>query len=160
MVDLGHEVQFIVQNHLFRPKKTNYKIHLLKYPNGEKQEDSPKIRVDKEKIVSSSRGYKYFGQKEVSAIEHYARQINRILTLEKPSIVFGESTALHELITIDLCKGLNILYLNPSSCRYPPGRFSFYKYDKLVERPIELTLLLLHTQTNIPTYIVFTYKKK
>jgi hypothetical protein len=34
-------------------------------------------------------------------------------------------------LTIQNCKALNILYLNPSTCRYPVGRFSFYKYDTL-----------------------------
>ena len=45
----------------------------------------------------------------------------------KPDLVFGESTLFHELLVINACKSRGILYLHPSSCRYPTNRFSFYK---------------------------------
>lgn len=35
------------------------------------------------------------------------------------------------MLTINNCKNREILYLHPSSCRYPKNRFSFYKYDTL-----------------------------
>ena len=51
-------------------------------------------------------------------------KIKEILEEINPNIVYGESTAFHELLTILNCKRKDILYLNPSSCRYPKGRFS------------------------------------
>src|SRR5690606_6216258 len=62
---------------------------------------------------------------------YYNDEINKILINIKPDFVFGESTAFHELLSIYNCEKLGILYLNPSSCRYPIGRFSFYKYNTL-----------------------------
>ena len=49
----------------------------------------------------------------------------------EPDVVFGEATLFHELLTIEFCKEADILYLHPTSCRYPNNRFSFYLFDTL-----------------------------
>ena len=77
------------------------------------------------------RQFNHFKQKDSSYFYYYNQKIKEILEEIKPNIVCGESTAFHELLTILNCKRKDILYLNPSSCRYPKGRFSFYKYDTL-----------------------------
>ena len=67
---------------------------------------------------------RYFGRMDACVIRDF-------LEKERPDVTFGESTAFHELQTIDLCRELSIPYLQPSTCRFPPGRFSFYRYDTL-----------------------------
>jgi hypothetical protein len=57
-----------------------------------------------------------------------------MITSLRPDLVIGEATLFHELITASLCKQTDILYVNPSTCRYPTGRFSFYLYDTLVPK--------------------------
>lgn len=49
----------------------------------------------------------------------------------KPDIAFDESTLFHESLVIEQCRKSGILYLHPTSCRYPPNRFSFFQYDSL-----------------------------
>ena len=90
-----------------------------------------KVRFDLSKIIKSNRGLNYFGIKKDYFIYNYHEIIDDFIENYNPDIVFGESTNFQELITISACKKRNILYLNPSSCRYPSGRFSFYLYDSL-----------------------------
>ena len=53
------------------------------------------------------------------------------------------------LLTIKICKEKNILFLHPTSCRYPSGRFSFYKYDTVQPYLGSNELLPLNNATNI-----------
>ena len=125
---LGHEVCFLIQNHRFTPPIG--KSFKMPYPN--KNITSKKsARFNLDKIIESNRGLNFFGIKSDSFIYHYHEIIDKYVKSYNPDIVFGESTTFHELLTIYSCKHQNILYLNPSSCRYPSGRFSFYLYDTL-----------------------------
>ncbi|WP_445386345.1 capsular polysaccharide export protein, LipB/KpsS family [Robiginitalea sp. IMCC44478] len=87
--------------------------------------------INLESIIQSDRQQNFFDNKNNDYFTYYSLKIEKILKEVKPDFVFGESTAFHELITVELSKTLNILYLNPSTCRYPTGRFSFYMYDSL-----------------------------
>lgn len=122
----GHEIVFIVQNHRFHP--ANGKTIVLPYPR--KKDLSAPCAADNELIVSD-RNINYFGHRSTGHYSYYRRVIGELLEKEQPQVVFGESTAFHELITIDLCKSLSIPYFQPSTCRFPVGRFSFYRYDTL-----------------------------
>lgn len=122
----GHEILFIVQNHSFRP--TNGRAIVLPYPH--KTELANPGEADLE-LIRSDRNINYFGHHSTGHYAYYRRLISDCLKKEQPQIVFGESTAFHELITIDCCKNLSIPYLQPSTCRFPVGRFSFYRYDTL-----------------------------
>ena len=122
----GHEIVFIVQNHRFHP--VNGRSVVLPYPR--KDELSDPCEADLE-LIRSDRNINYFGHGSTGHYGYYRRVIGECLNREQPQIVFGESTAFHELITIDLCKRLSIPYLQPSTCRFPVGRFSFYRYDTL-----------------------------
>lgn len=124
----GNEIFWIVQNHRFIPKEGDvFKIPYLKKG----------MRIDKKvshgmiKIIGADRGLRYFGISSDDYLFYYRKQIEDILDKVVPDIVFGESTLFHELLTIDCCKLLGIPYLHPTTCRYPTGRFSFYKYDTL-----------------------------
>ncbi|MCK0108287.1 hypothetical protein MWU58_03210 [Flavobacteriaceae bacterium S0825] len=120
----GHDIYWIVQNPNFIP--TSGKIITIKYP--------PKsVKVNKEvnldNILISDRQLNYFKKEDTSYFYYYYQEIKNIIQEIKPNFVFGESTVFHELLTIKICKEKDILYLHPSSCRYPSGRFSFYLYD-------------------------------
>ena len=108
------------------------RIHFIKYP---KNNISYNIKNDIEEIIKIDRQINHFQKKDKSYFYYYDEKINDLLLKIEPDIVFGESTAFHELLTINNCKKLNIKYLNPSSSRYPKGRFAFYENDTL--KPFE-----------------------
>lgn len=123
-----HQIYWLVQNHIFIPSFSNVKK--LLYPN-----EKYKNKVydnDILKIISSNRGINYFGIKNDDFIFHYRDQINQYLEDINPDVVFGESTLFHELLVINACKRKKILYLHPSSTRYPKNRFSFYLNDSQI----------------------------
>ncbi|MGB0357157.1 MAG: hypothetical protein ACPGC2_00365 [Flavobacteriaceae bacterium] len=122
-----HEIYWLAQNHCFAPNTKN--TFTIPYPKRRHQKQVNSI--DLNDIITSDRQQAFFGKKRKGYFYYYYSEIDKYLDQIKPDVVFGESTAFHELITIQLCKEKNILYLNPSSCRYPSGRFSFYKFDTL-----------------------------
>lgn len=124
----GHEVCFLVQNKRF--KSNIGRNYIMPYPKND-GEFKNKIRFDLSKIIKSNRGLNFFGIKNDYFIYYYHEIIDDFIENYDPDIVFGESTNFQELISISACKKRNILYLNPSSCRYPNDRFSFYQYDSL-----------------------------
>lgn len=124
----GHEVFFVVENHLFKPSHQN--VYVIPYPRQRDlvvSESHPEFA----EIKRSDRALNYFGLSSEDHYLYYYTQLKRIVEKVNPDIVFGESTAFHELLLIEICKQKEIPYLHPSSCRYPIGRFSFYKYDTL-----------------------------
>ena len=123
----GFDIHFLIQNDHFLPK-LKVKKHIISYP---KKTISYSKNEAIELIIASDRQQNHFKKKDQSYFYYYHNQIDQVLQQVKPDVVFGESTAFHELLTINLCKQNDILYLNPSTCRYPLGRFSFYKYDTL-----------------------------
>lgn len=126
--ELGHDIFWIIQNKEFNVNEsfTKYTIPLppKKMKNYEKD-------LDVEEVIKVDRQYNFFNSKSTSYFYYYNEKIEEILERVQPKIVFGEATAFHELLLINNCKKRNILYLNPSTSRYPTGRFSFYKYDTL-----------------------------
>jgi len=129
LIKSGIDVCFLIQNRNFLPKK-KFEQHVIPYPKKIVEDCSPAIEAI-ENIIKSDRQQNHFNKKSKSYFYYYYRKIDRVLDEVKPNYVFGESTAFHELLTIALCKKKSILYLNPSSCRYPIGRFCFYKFDTL-----------------------------
>lgn len=121
-----HEIYWIVQNPKFLPQTGD--IYPIPFP-------SKKTKINKDidlsYILESDRQQHFFNKKDTSYFYYYHDKINTIIQRLRPDIVFGESTAFHELLAINICRTLDILYLNPSTCRYPVGRFSFYQYDTL-----------------------------
>ena len=124
----GYEIHFIIQNKEFLPKG-NFTNHIIKYPSSINYTFNTDPEV--EGVIKSDRQLNHFNKKDVSYFYYYNDRISEIIDRVNPNLVFGESTAFHELLTINNCRQRNILYLNPSTCRYPVGRFSFYKYDTL-----------------------------
>jgi len=126
-----HQIFWIVQNPEFSPVVGE--VNVIKFPKNDINEDEVKsnLEIDFEGIIQSDRQQNYFKKKSTNYFYYYAKQIDEIITKIQPDFVFGESTAFHELLTIEICKKNKILYLTPSSCRYPVGRFSFYKYNTL-----------------------------
>lgn len=128
LVKDGHEVCWIVQNHLFKP--TVGEVWTIPYFKGSYSKNKT-YDTETIKIISSNRGLNYFGIKSDDFIFYYRDEISKIIEVTRPDIAFGESTLFHELLIINECRNRNILYLHPTSCRYPTGRFSFYLYDTL-----------------------------
>ncbi|MEG1738007.1 MAG: hypothetical protein RR137_06385 [Odoribacter sp.] len=128
LIEDGHEVFFVVENHSFKPVGGN--VYVIPYPTKTDLAASSGSQIFVQ-IEKSDRAINYFGLKNSSHYSYYFKKIEQYIVDIKPDIVFGESTAFHELLTIEICKQLNIMYLQPGSCRYPAGRFSFYKYDTL-----------------------------
>ncbi len=124
----GHEIHWIVQNKQFLPSG-DFNNYIINYPSD--KINTFKRDEDVEEVIKSDRQLNHFNKQDTSYFYYYNQKIGEYLKKLQPDFVFGESTAFHELLTINNCKKLNILYLNPSTCRYPIGRFSFYKYDTL-----------------------------
>ena len=125
----GHEVVWLIQNREFIPKMRS-KICVIPYPKKGKSIAQKDGEI--EDLIKSDRQFNHFGRNNVIHFYYYYYEIKKLMDEESPSIVFGESTAFHELLTILYCKRKGVLYLNPSTCRYPVGRFSFYKNDTLI----------------------------
>lgn len=123
----GHEVHWIVQNPVFAPDLPN--IHTLPFPTTRDLCDSGNHPLYA-RISKSDRAIIYFGR-DNSHYAHYHKHIQRILDLVGPDVVFGESTQLHELLTIEECRIRSIRYLFPTSTRYPPGRLCFLNEDSM-----------------------------
>jgi hypothetical protein len=124
LVKAGHEIHWIVQNKWFKPSFDN--VHYIKLPR------KLDLLYDQTYVnIENKDRYSYIYKNRVLHYKYYSEAIEKALLSIKPKLVFGESTLFHELLTIDLCKQHNILYLHPSTSRYPPGRMSFYKYDSL-----------------------------
>lgn len=121
---LGHEVYWIVQNPKFLPTIGN--IQIIEYPSKPIKVDT---KTNLDSIINSDRQLNFFKKKDTNYFYYYYHEIENLVEQIKPNFVFGESTAFHELLTIKICKEKDILYLHPSSCRYPSGRFSFYLFD-------------------------------
>ena len=121
----GHEIHWMVQNHFFKPSFGN--IVVLPYPKKVKltKEYTPEIK----KIIQGNRGINYFGIRSDDFIFWYEKEIENAVEKTQPDLVFGEPTLFHELLVINACKKRNILFLHPSTTRYPNNRFSFYLYD-------------------------------
>ncbi|MDN5215671.1 hypothetical protein QQ020_26575 [Fulvivirgaceae bacterium BMA12] len=126
----GHEIHWIIQNDFFQPKnKSN--LHIIEYPKKYSVDKQKPIDASMQKIIDADRQLNFFEHGNIDHFFYYDEEINRILKKINPDLVFGESTVFHELLTVKNCKALGILYLNPSSSRYPAGRFSFYEFDSL-----------------------------
>ena len=122
------KVSWIVQNHMFKPKIGD--VYQIPYPKKKQLnwKDTPEYV---QKIMESDRQLNFFGKEDFDYFNYYSKKIEEIILKLNPDYVFGEATVFHELIAVEVCKIKGIPYLNPSTCRYPTGRFSFYKYDSL-----------------------------
>lgn len=129
LTEQSHDIHWIIQNKMYRPSLGN--LHLLGYPSNANFLPVSKLPHFLKKIATSDRLANHFGVTNFNHYIYYLNGIERIIDRVKPDVIFGEATQFFELILIEVCKKRNILYLNPSSSRYPQNRFCFYKYDTL-----------------------------
>ena len=128
LMSQGHEISWLVQNHLFAPVDLP-RVNCIPYPKASKPGKSVEpCRF--QHLAQVDRGIRYFGGSS-GHYAHYAHHIARILDAEQPDVVFGESTQFHELITIALCRDRGIPFLHPAATRIPHGRISFLVGDTL-----------------------------
>jgi hypothetical protein len=124
----GHKVSWIVQNHRFAPSRAA-DVHRIPYPKVRQLQRLPD-GSKYARLAQIDRGIRYFG----GSADHYLYYeacIERILDVEQPDVVFGESTQFHELITVELCRVRGICFLHPAATRIPHGRIMFLKGDAL-----------------------------
>jgi hypothetical protein len=123
----GHDVFWVVQNHIYAPNADN--VHIIPYPSKNTRSDEP-LSPELTAIASTDRGGRLFGT-TTAHYWHYQREIEKIMSKVMPDVVFGEATQFHELIIINNCRACGIPYLAPNATRYPTGRVVFFKYDTL-----------------------------
>lgn len=129
-LSMAHEIFWIVQNKSFKPD--NGIKYSIPYPDTKQLKGiKTKYDIDYESVIASDRQINFFEKTDTSYFYYYANKIGDLLLKIKPDFAFGEATAFHELLTVELCKKFDIQYLNPTTCRYPTGRFSFYNYASL-----------------------------
>ncbi len=121
----GHEVHWLVQNHLYAPKAAN--VHLVPYPAAADLSDGP-LDPALAQIARTDRAVLNFGVKP-SHYPHYWKHVGALLDRLAPEVVFGESTNFHELMAIHVCKARGTPYVAPLETRYPAGRIVFFRYD-------------------------------
>jgi len=109
-----YEIFWIVQNHDFIPKTG--KVFKIPYP---KSEIKPNTNIDLSEVIKSDRQVNFFKKDKTDYFFYYYEKIEELVDEIRPDFVFGESTAFHELLTIKACREKEILFLQPTSCRYP-----------------------------------------
>ncbi len=134
LIEKGYEVEFLVQNHFYKPKK--HKSFSIPYPTKKdlffsKNNDFFYELSQKDRLA-------YIFRRPVNHYQYYYDEIKKVILKGGYKFVFGESTLFHELMAIDICRNESIKYLNPTLSRYPNNRFSFLLYDTL--QPYEETL--------------------
>jgi len=124
----GHQISWMVQNHRFAPERSQI-VHRIPYPTGRQLQRLPQ-GSKYARLARIDRGIRYFGGNADHYL-HYEACIERILGIEQPDVVFGESTQFHELITVELCRARGLCFLHPAASRIPHGRIAFLKGDTL-----------------------------
>lgn len=122
----GHEIHWLVQNPVFRPKFGH--AHVMPFPSLSAEATSTGDGFDW--LARTDRGVLHFGATG-SHYPHYDDQVREHLTKIQPDVIFGEATEFHELLVIRHAKALGILYLSPNVTRYPSDRLAFMAYDSL-----------------------------
>lgn len=128
----GCEIYWIVQNHYFAPKGEN--VYVIPYPSDKNILDAKERGIPSDifdYVSFTDRNLYVFGCKNSDYYYFYYNEIMDYILNVNPDLVVGESTQFYELFAISICKQKGILYLHPSSCRYPVDRFSFYLYNTL-----------------------------
>jgi hypothetical protein len=129
----GHQVAWMVQNPQYMPDSFVGKspVHLLPFPpaalRAQPVQTESWVRQNYP-VLLTDRGRTYFNA-GTGHYDHYTTEIGRVLRTEQPDLVVGESTLVHELIAIGLCRDAGINYVHPCANRYPDGRFSIFKSE-------------------------------
>ncbi|MDR8393490.1 hypothetical protein NC796_20210 [Aliifodinibius sp. S!AR15-10] len=138
LLEEGHEIIWIVQNHLFKPENFS-KVYCIDYPQKKDIRRAKQIEVDSdiiERVKKSDRMLNYFS-KNANHYPYYFDKIRTILSEERPDIVFGELGNFHTHFICLLARKMEIPYYDIETSRYPNQRFSFHLYDKYC--PIEIS---------------------
>ena len=95
-----YEIHWIIQNNFFIPK-TGIK-HLIKYP---KKNNLKKVnsKIFFKKIHYCDRGRILFHNKS-DHYYYYYKEIKKIITKIKPSLIIGETTYFHEQMAVQIAK--------------------------------------------------------
>jgi hypothetical protein len=122
LVSRGCIVSWIIQNPVFAPK-TAGNLYFLGFP--EKTQLNARSSICNNPILAGERGKRYFDTGE-NHYHFYWKKIEVLLEQLNPDFVIGESTLVHELITIAVCAERGIPFLHPVGERYPNNRFAVF----------------------------------
>lgn len=133
LIKMGHQVDWLVQNPGYRPRHLGSasNVYVLPFPDsicGNPAENIEAWVREFHPSVVTDRGRTFFGA-GAAHYDHYKAEISRVINMQCPDLVIGESTLFHELLTIDICLTAGITYVQPMSNRYPQGRFSLLAFD-------------------------------
>ncbi|MFC4216388.1 hypothetical protein [Pseudophaeobacter arcticus] len=153
----GHKVSWIVQNPVYKPSAPGGDVVVLRFPNPGDLQDAAIPEA-----VNTDRGRTLFGAGH-RHYAHYQREIDQALTQLNPSLVIGESTLFHELLTIDACAVRGIPYVHPTGTRYPNGRMMLFEGNTQVpavrsgdvwsDEKLDLFARSLQTGNALPDYM-------
>lgn len=126
----GASVCWIIQNHAFNPRVGD--VFLIPYPKkAEIKAEKVKNQTPSwifEKVKRSDRMVNYYGY----SADHYHYYYSKILEYVnsvKPDLIVGEPGNFHTHMLCCIAKKLGILFVDPTSARYPTGKFRLNKYD-------------------------------
>ena len=132
---LDQRVFWLIQDHSSLDRETP-NAYFLPYPK-RRDLNNRRVPVDPtadrilRRVESSDRVKNVFGR----STRHYAWYYGLItdwLDDVKPDVLFGEAGSFHSHMTALLAEERGIPFLNPLSSRYPPGRFAFFRSDRIV----------------------------
>jgi len=127
------EETWLVQNSRFSPHGAKG-IYQLNHPAGRvarKSGSGPKNDIALLYSKKSDRFSRFYGAPTWWHNDYY-NQISIWLEKEAPNIVLGELGSVHSHLVALACEHAGIPFLNPSSSRYPPGRFAVFLGTRMI----------------------------
>lgn len=118
----GCSISWIVQNPVFSPHDAS-DVYFLGFP--EKSQLRTQDPICSHPLLAGERGRRYFDAGEAH-FGFYWERIKDLIERLQPDFVIGESTLVHELITIAVCTEKQIPFLHPVGERYPNNRFAIF----------------------------------
>ncbi|GEA52300.1 hypothetical protein VIN01S_31040 [Vibrio inusitatus NBRC 102082] len=151
------EIHWIVQNPLFSPNTGV--VHYLEIPK-----DDDMVHTNEYDWLENIDRHSYIYNQDTAHYKYYDEKLSSLLDSIKPSVIFGEVTLFHEILLAKQALAKNLLYLHPTTCRYPAGRFCFYKHDTLnpfmgsgetwSENKVKETIEQITTRNVAPDYML------
>jgi hypothetical protein len=127
-----HRISWLIQNHHYRSNSMSHAT-VLPYPTPKEIRNTATpdkdVLSDLEVVRSCDRFHVTFG----SSTEHFAWYYERIhdwFERESPDLIIGEVGNFHSHMVSLIAERNGVLFVNPTSSRYPPGRFSFFIGDR------------------------------
>ena len=169
----NHRISWLVQNHSFGDTSMANATY-LPYPSRREVRILPTIedRVSRDHIdlvVECDRFSNTFGI-SMSHYEWYYQAIRGWFERDAPELVIGEVGNFHSHMVSLIAAECGVPFLNPTSSRYPTGRFAFFVGDRLrtlggdlqpvSDEDIERTVEEIRTGRRKPDYMTIAPRRR